>query len=200
VRDRIARHWHVEAPVLYPPHGVDITGEQEPMPGINPGFLLVVSRLVAHKRVEVLTAAMSQLPDLQLVLVGSGPQAIPLQASAPNNCLFLEDVSDANLRWLYTNSIALLSAAFEDFGLAAVEAMALGRPAVVLRAGGFLETVIEGETGIFFDNQESHEVVRAVRELLTHPLDARKIAAHAARFDEANFARKLHGFAAQLLA
>jgi glycosyltransferase involved in cell wall biosynthesis len=88
-----------------------------------------------------------------------------------------------------------LSATHEDFGLAALEAMAFGRPVAVLRAGGFLETVVEGETGVFFDRPEPADVVGAVRQLAAESFDCDGIAAHARRFDEASFARGLHGFA-----
>jgi len=200
VRDRLARYWNVDAEVLYPPLGVDISAEQEPMPNVESGYLLAVSRLVPHKRIDVLVSAMSQLPSYRLVVVGSGPEARTLRESAPSNCLFLEDVSDSRLRWIYANCTALLSAAVEDLGLAALEAMAFGRPAVVLRAGGFLETVLEGETGAFFDRQNAADLASAVRELPSLGFEPRRIAAHAAHFDEASFARKLQGYAARVLA
>ncbi|MGP8008173.1 MAG: glycosyltransferase [Acidimicrobiales bacterium] len=200
VRQRLARHWGVDAQVLYPPHGADIGAGREPVPGLEPGYLLAVSRLVPHKRVDVLTAAMEQLPDLQLVVVGSGPQAAALRQAAPANCVFLERVPDSRLRWLYANAAALLSASHEDLGLTPLEAMAFGRPVAVLRAGGFLETVLDGETGVFFDRPEPADVVGAVRRLLAHSFDGERIAAHARRFDEASFARQLRHFAAEALA
>jgi len=200
VRDRVARYWGVDAEVLYPPHGADLAVEQEPVSGLEPGYLLAVSRLVPHKRLEVLTKAMEHLPDQRLVVVGSGPLARALRLAAPANCVFLERVSDAQLGWLYANAAALLSAAHEDLGLAPLEAMAFGTPVAVLRAGGFLETVVEGETGVFFERPEPANVVCAVRGLLAHSFDPELIAKHAQRFDEASFAEKLHHFAEVALA
>jgi glycosyltransferase involved in cell wall biosynthesis len=195
VRDRVARYWGVDAEVLYPPHGANLITEPEPVSGLEPGYLLAVSRLVPHKRLEVLTEAMEHLPDQRLVFVGSGPLARTLRLAAPANCVFLERISDAQLAWLYANAVALLSAAHEDLGLAPLEAMAYGTPVAVLRAGGFLETVVEGETGLFFERPEPTEVVRAVRGLLAHSFDSELIAKHAQRFDEASFAEQLHHFA-----
>ena len=195
VRARLARHWGVDAEVLYPPHGANLVAEPEPMAGLEPGYLLAVSRLVPHKRLEVLTQAMEHLPDQRLVVVGSGPLARTLRLAAPANCTFLERVSDAQLAWLYASAAALLSAAHEDLGLAALEAMAFGTPVAVRRAGGFLETVVEGETGLFFERPEPADVVRAVRQLLAHSFDPHLIAKHAQRFDEASFAEQLRHFA-----
>lgn len=200
VRDRLARYWGVDAEVLYPPHGADPAATREPVSGLEPGFLLAVSRLLPHKRVDVLTAAMERLPDQRLVIVGNGPEARTLCLGAPANCVFLKNVSDPHLRWLYANAVALLSASHEDLGLAPLEAMAFGRPVAVLRAGGFLETVVEGETGVFFDHPEPTDVVDAVRLLQSQTFDQDGIAAHARSFDEASFARQLLRFAEKALA
>jgi glycosyltransferase involved in cell wall biosynthesis len=78
--------------------------------------------------------------------------------------------------------------------------MAFGRPVAVLRAAGFLETVLEGETGVYFDHQTPSEVARAVRALSGENLDAKHIAAHAERFDERHFAEALHRLADEMLA
>jgi glycosyltransferase involved in cell wall biosynthesis len=143
---------------------------------------------------------MEQLPKQRLVIVGSGPEAMALRLAAPTNCIFLESVPDVHLRWLYANSAALLSAAYEDLGLAPLEAMAFGRPVAVLRAGGFLETVVEGETGVFFDHPEPADVVDAVRLLLSQSFNQERIAAHAQQFDGASFARQLRQFVEETLA
>lgn len=200
VRARLAQHWGVEAEVLYPPHGADLGAVRESVPGLEPGYLLAVSRLLPHKRVDVLTAAMAQLPEHRLVVVGSGSQARKLRLAAPANCLFMENVPDTQLRWLYANAAAVLSASHEDLGLATLEAMAFGRPVAVLRSGGFLETTVEGVTGVFFDRPEPADVVNAVRLLLAQSFDNGDIAAHAQRFDEASFARQLRHFADAALA
>ncbi len=200
VRDRLARSWGVDAEVLYPPHGADLGAVREPVNGLEPGFLLAVSRLLPHKRVDVLTSAMERLPGQRLVIVGNGPQARALRLAAPTNCHFLEDVPDSQLRWLYANATALLSATHEDLGLAPLEAMAFGRPVAVLRAGGFLETVVEDETGVFFDSPSPADVVGAVHRLGAQGFDEKRIAAHAQRFDETSFARQLHHFAEEALA
>ena len=118
------RCWGMNADVLYPPHGADPEGGQRPLPGFRPGFALIVSRLLAYKRVDVVVEAMRSLTGVQLAIVGDGPEATRLRAIAPPNCQFLGPVDDDALRWLYGNAGVLVSAAHDDFGLVPLEAMA----------------------------------------------------------------------------
>jgi glycosyltransferase involved in cell wall biosynthesis len=200
VRRRIQEHWGAEAEVLYPPHGVEINAPQRPVPGILPGYLLTVARLLAYKRVDVVVRALREQPQLRLIVVGTGPKLSELKAIGARNVTFLGRVGDAELRWLYANAAALVSAASEDLGLAPLEAMAFGRPVAVVRAGGFKETVLEGVTGTFFERPEPEAARAAITRVLTHPWDHEDIAAHAARFDEQSFGVRLRSIAAALLA
>ena len=105
-------------------------------------------------------------------------------------------VSDAQLRWLYENCRALVSASYEDFGLTPLEANAFGRPAVVLRAGGFLDTLVEGVTGVFIEEPTAAAVADAVRRL---PLvDPDTVRAHAQRYSEAAFAERMREIVADV--
>lgn len=198
VRARIEAHWGVDAEIIYPPHGARPDAPQEEIPGIEPGFFLAVSRLLAYKRVDVLLRAMELLPHHRLVVVGAGPEEAALRLSAPSNCMFLRDVSDGRLRWLYANCTALLSAANEDLGLTPLEATAFGKPVAVLRSGGFLETVVEGQTGVFFDEPDAVSVVAALRMLLSNRWHVAELEHHAAKFSSERFVRQLRAAAASL--
>jgi glycosyltransferase involved in cell wall biosynthesis len=191
VKGRIREHWGIDAEVVYPPHSADLGGERRPVLGMEPGFLLAVTRLLPYKRVDALVQAMGELKDLRLVIVGKGPEEHRLKRAAPDNCTFLRAVDDAELRWLYTNASGLVSAANEDFGLVPLEAMAFGCPVAVLRAGGFLETVIEGTTGVFFDTTEPGEIRDAIRQLLKCDWDQSVLAAHAGKFSTRAFADRI---------
>ena len=79
---------------------------------------------------------------------------------------FLGRVDDDELRWLYGACIGLVAASYEDFGLTPVEAAAFGRPTAALRWGGFLDTIVEGETGVFFDEPEPAAIAAAVDDLV----------------------------------
>ena len=199
VQDRVWKNWELESEVLYPPHGANLLGSQEPIDGLTPGYLIAVTRLLHYKRVDVIVEAMRHLPGHQLVVVGEGPEASRLRDSAPRNCLFLGRVSDERLRWLYANSLGLVSAAHEDLGLAPLEAMAFGRPVAVLRRGGFLETVVEGRNGLFFDESTPEAAGRAMLSLVRSRWSPADITSWADQFSEAAFVSRLRASVGELV-
>jgi glycosyltransferase involved in cell wall biosynthesis len=119
--------------------------------------------------------------------------------SAPANCRFLGVVSDQQLRWLYANCIGLVSAAHEDFGLAPLEAMAFGQPVAVLRSGGFIETVRDGETGTFFDNATPRDAARAIGTMISSKWSRRQIEAWADSFSVSAFSARIRAGARELV-
>ena len=154
VRDRVRAAYGIEATVLPPPVALDATGDHEPVPAladwVEPGYHLVVSRLLPYKHVEQVAAAFARLPSRRLVVVGDGPGAARLAAALPCNVRMVRVLSDAQLRWVYAHSTALVAASFEDFGLTPVEAAAFGKPTIALGEGGYLDTVVPDVTGVFF--------------------------------------------------
>lgn len=180
-----------EASVLPPPVQVDVTGEQQVMLGLEPGFMLCVGRLLAYKNVAAVVAAFLSLPNSTLVVVGEGPERERLVASSPPNVTFAGRVSETQLRWLYANCSGLVSASFEDFGLTPIEAGAFGKPVAVLRGGGFLDTVIEGTTGVFFDTPDPQSIAVGVGHLLAKAWDKTSLVAHASNFSEEGFIAEL---------
>jgi glycosyltransferase involved in cell wall biosynthesis len=197
-RARIRSSWGLDSIVVHPPHGADANGAQEPVPGLEPGFLLCVARLLPYKHVDAILAAMQFLPRDRLVVAGDGPLRQELLSMAPPNVFFMTSVSDARLRWLYANARFLVAAATEDFGLVPVEAMAFGTPAVVVRKAGYLETVIEGETGLFFDEVKPTEIATAVRAADAETWSTGRLRAHAESFSEAAFAETVSGLIAKV--
>jgi glycosyltransferase involved in cell wall biosynthesis len=190
-RQLIAETYGIDAEVIHPPHGIDVDAPRRPVAAIDPGYFLCVSRLLPYKNVDAVIAAFDQRPEQRLVIVGRGPDADRLHTLAGPNITFIDLASDDELRWLYANAQALVGASYEDFGLTPVEAAAFGTPSIVLRFGGYLETVIEWETGIFFDTLDAEVIGAAVDELERAQLSAASIRTHAARFDEPSFARSL---------
>ena len=183
----------VRATVLPPPVQVDAGGEQQVVGGQCRGFLLCVARLAAYKNVDAVVNALRSLPDSMLVVVGKGPEHSRLMAMAPPNVRFVGEVSEPELRWLYANCVGLVSAAYEDYGLTPNEAAAFGKPVAVLRAGGFLDTVIEGTTGVFFDAPSPALIADALKRLESRTWDDKAVMAHAARFSEDGFMAQLRG-------
>jgi glycosyltransferase involved in cell wall biosynthesis len=197
VQRRIEMTYGREAELLPPPHGMDATAAREPVPelaGWEPGYALVVSRLLPYKNVDVVIEAVRGT-DRRLVVIGRGPEEGRLRATLPDNVELLGGLTDAQLRAVYADAGVLVAASHEDFGLAPLEAAAFGVPAVALRGGGFLETVVEGETGLFFDQPEPEQVAAALAESDRHPWDAERLKERAEQFGEARFIERIRSIA-----
>lgn len=191
---RIDRYLGREATVLYPPVEVDRFSVGE----VGDHYL-VLSELMAHKRIELAVRAFTRL-GLPLVVVGNGPDARRLQRMAGPTVRFTGRVDDARVAQLLCGSRALVVTATEEFGIAAVEAQASGRPVIAVRDGGVLETVIEGETGVFFDRPEVDDLVAAVQAFDPLAIDPAACVANARRFDVTRFRRGFRTIAEQALA
>ena len=192
VRDRIRDVYGIEAAVVHPPYSLDPTGPQEPLPGLDhPSFFLVVSRLMPYKNVDIVLNAFVDLPDEHLVVVGSGPLRDELHDLAPANVSFFEGISDAQLRWAYAHAAAVIAPSKEDFGLTPVEGFAFGTPCLALHAGGYLDTVVDGVSGRFFDSATPGAVTQAVRQFRENPLEERTVLEHAGKFSPETFARAI---------
>lgn len=198
VRDRIRTTYGVEAEVIPPPHTIRPEASQTPVEGVEPGFVLCVSRLLPYKNVGPIVEAFRQLPHVRLVVVGDGPERRRLGADAAPNVAFLGVTSDEELRWLYEASIGVVAAAHEDYGLTPLEGAAFGKPAAVLRWGGFLDTVVEGGTGLFFDTPTPEVIADAVRTLAGDTWDEAAIRSHADEFSEARFIARLRAVVAEV--
>lgn len=191
VRKRVENLYGIEAEVLPPPVLVDVDGPVQPIDGIGTGFVLCVSRLLGYKNVSAVIEAFGRLPGERLVVVGTGPLARQLAASAPRNVTLVGAVDDARLRWLYRASSALVSASYEDFGLTPIEAAAYGKPVAVLRWGGFLDTLVEGETGEYVERPEPRAVIDAMRRLRSRSWDKATLRARAGLYAPERFAARI---------
>jgi glycosyltransferase involved in cell wall biosynthesis len=186
VAARIGKFYRRDATIIYPP--VDTEAFQ---PRGEPGdFFLVASRLIPYKRVDLVIDAFNIL-GLPLKIVGDGRDRASLQASAASNVEFLGRVTDAELHDLYARCRAFVFPGEEDFGIAPVEAQACGRPVVAFGAGGALDTVVDGQTGVHFHEQTVGALAEAVRRIDRQDWDSDLIRANAERFSTTEFKRSL---------
>jgi glycosyltransferase involved in cell wall biosynthesis len=199
VRDRIRATYGIDAEVLHSPHAADPSGRQLAVSGVEPGYFLVVSRLLGYKNVDVIVDAMRLLPTERLVVVGDGPRRRLLESTAPPNVHFTGVVGDDELRWLYASSLAVVTAAHEDLGLVPLEAAAFGKPAATLGAGGFLDTVVPDDTGVFFDEPTATVAAAALEEVAARSWDAELLRTHAKSFSEDVFIARLQAIVERAL-
>lgn len=202
VRERIADVYGVAEPdLVFPPHSVSTDGPQEPIPGaegiVDRGYLLSVARLMPYKHVDVAIAA-AERAGRPLLVIGRGPEEARLKALAGEDVVFAQDLTDAQLRWAYAHAQGLIAASHEDFGITPLEASAWGVPTVALHAGGYLDTIAEGVNGVFVDAPTVDDVTGGVKRLLATDWDVDAMRAHAARFSEEEFARRISALVAEL--
>ncbi|MEA2292774.1 MAG: hypothetical protein QOE86_413 [Solirubrobacteraceae bacterium] len=181
-RRRIGEHFLREAAVVYPP--VEIARFS---PGPVGEHYLVLSELMRHKRLDVAVHAFNRL-GLELVVVGDGPDAKRLERLAGPTVRFAGRVSDERVAELLSSARALVVPAQEEFGIAAVEAQAAGRPVIALREGGVQETVVEGRTGAFFETSQAEALAETVAAFDALAIDPEACVASAQRFGPDRFA------------
>lgn len=203
VRDRIRDTYGLDADVVPAPHSMDAAAPRAPVPELvdwaEEGYHLVVSRLLPYKNVDVVVEAVRGT-DHRLVVVGAGPGRDALLATLPANVRLVSGLTDPQVRWVYAHSRTLVAPSIEDYGLSPLEAAVFGRPSLTLRAGGYLDTVVEGVTGLHVDAPEPALVRAGLEEVERHPFDADALRAHADRFGEAGFAARLRTEVDALLA
>jgi glycosyltransferase involved in cell wall biosynthesis len=154
-------------------------------PITKPKFL-VVSALVPYKRVDLAMMAARQA-GVALTVVGHGPERANLEKLTGDGIELLGRLSDDEIREHYRSSIAAVLPGEEDFGIVPVEAQACGRPVVALGRGGALDTVIDGETGVLFDDTTVDSLAAGLKRAASIDWDAAKIRRHAERFSRQRF-------------
>ena len=183
-QSRIRSYFGREAEILHPP--VDTSRFQPDEPKDH---YLVLSELMSHKRIDTAVRAFNQL-GLPLIVIGGGPELRSLRRLAGPTVRFTGRIGDEEAARLLATCRALVVTAVEEFGIAAVEAQAAGRPVLARRGGGALETVVEGVTGALWEGG-ADELAGAVRAFDTNAIDPAACVSNAARFDSEAFRRGL---------
>ena len=178
VRERIRRTYGRESRVLY---GPATAKPLDGSPGPRQDFLLYFGRLVPYKRVDLVVAAANRL-GVRTLIAGTGTELRRLQQMARPNVEFLGGVTEEEAGRLLETCGALVFCGTEDFGLVPVEANKHGAPVVAFRAGGVLESMVEGQTAVFFDELTVDSVVTAINTALSRSWDEARIRKNGARF------------------
>lgn len=182
---RIQKAYRRKAEVIYPPVNTDVfTLEQ------NKGdFYLTASRMVPYKRMDLIVEAFAQTPDRKLVVIGDGPEFPKVQAKAKgtSNVQLMGYQPFEVLRDHMRRAKAFVFAAEEDFGIAPVEAQACGTPVIAFGRGGAAETILAGETGVFFREQSVESLIAAIKEFEKLSFDPLRVRRNAERFSAERF-------------
>ena len=184
VSKRIENAYQREAAIIYPPVDVESFRPAE----VREDFYITVTRLVPHKRIDIIVQAFSQL-NLPILVIGDGPEMPRLARLAKPNIRFLGYQPDAQVAELLGKARGFVCATEEDFGIAIVEAQAAGCPVIAYGKGGALETVINGKTGVFFSEQSSESLIGALQkfELMYSCFHVPNLIQNSHRFQKNNF-------------
>jgi len=196
VARRVRKHYRRDAHVIHPPVDTEAFGPAES----TADYYLMVGELVSYKRADLAVSAFSRAGK-RLVVIGAGEQLSELRRRAGPTVEVMGRQPASVIRDKYAHCRALLFPGEEDFGIVPIEAMASGRPVIAYRRGGALETVVEGRTGLFFDEQTEDSLLAAVErfEEIEETFDPADIRRHAIGFDKQVFKAKFRARAERLM-
>ncbi len=189
VAGRIKQFYGREASVIPPPIDVDRFSNDEP----DEDFYLLLSRLSPYKRLDLAIDAFKKI-DRPLVVIGDGPAREQLEKSSGPNTRFLGRQPDTVAAQYAGRCRALIFPGEEDFGMTPLEINAAGRPVIAFRAGGATETVVEGQTGVFFNEQTPASLIMAIEEFESLEWHRPVLRRHAEKFGSAVFASRIREF------
>jgi glycosyltransferase involved in cell wall biosynthesis len=191
VAERIAKYYRREAVVIPPP----IEAERflfDPL--IQPeDYFLIVSRFIPYKRIDLAIEACNRLA-LPLVIIGGGRDEERLRKLAGPTIRFTGRVSDEEVKQYYARCRAFILPGEEDFGIAPLEAQVSGRPVIAYGAGGALASVVDGVTGVFFQEQTVESLVETLASFDERNFDPQVMHNHALEFDKPRFHRRVLQF------
>jgi glycosyltransferase involved in cell wall biosynthesis len=166
VAERIKRIYNREATVVYPPvdtHSFALNNT------VRKDFYVTAGRLVPYKNVDVIAEAFSKMPDKKLYIIGDGPEKKMVARHAAKNVILLGYQPKDRMVKYIQEAKAFILAAEEDFGITTVEAQSCGTPIIAYQKGGYLETVVDGKTGVFFEQQTAQSIIDAVHKFEQFP-------------------------------
>ncbi len=199
VQQRIKKYYRRDSIVIYPPVETNKFSIYQEGEVKKEKYFLIGCRLAPYKRVDIVIEAFKRLgPDYKLKIFGDGIDLKRLRkiAAEATNIEFLGRVSDQYKAELYSKAEAFINPQEEDFGITVVESMAAGRPVIAYKKGGATETVVEGFSGAFFEEQTSDAIYEALKNFETMNFEPEKIKNYAEKFSVANFRKKIEAYIA----
>lgn len=188
---RIKKTYGKPSDVIYPPVDVDKFTLRE----AKEEFYLAASRMVPYKKIDLIVEAFSQT-DKKLLVIGDGPDMAKIKSKAGKNVELLGFASDETMADLMGRAKAFVFAAEEDFGITPVEAQACGTPVICFGRGGARETVLDGESGLYFMEQNAKELLAAVAKFEQNydKFEPAKIRENSLKFSRARFESEIKSY------
>jgi glycosyltransferase involved in cell wall biosynthesis len=189
IKKRIKKYYGRDSQIIFPPVEIDkFTNSKlnEKLKMKNGKYFLIVSRLVPYKKVDLAVKAFNKL-GYPLLIIGKGTEEKKLKSIARKNIKFVREVSEKKLVEYYQRAKALIMPQEEDFGIVAIEAQAAGTPVIAYKAGGALDTIIEGKTGIFFEKQTVKNLIEVIRKFNKFKFTQEDLIKNAAKFSKKRF-------------
>jgi glycosyltransferase involved in cell wall biosynthesis len=190
VADRIKNRYNRDSVVIYPPVDTTFFSLKEE----KEKYYFTASRMVSYKKMQLIVEAFNEMPNLKLIVAGTGPEFDKIQQIAKDNIAVVGPVSQLELKEYLQNAKAFVFAAEEDFGIIPVEAQACGTPVIAYAKGGILETVVNEQTGLFFNEQTVDAIKEAIAVFETKIFDSKAIRAHALQFSKERFEKEIQSF------
>ena len=185
---RLKKYYRRDAPIVYPSININEFYVSETLGD----YYLAGCRLVPYKRIDIVIEAFKELgKPLKIFGNGIDKERLMKLAAGASNIEFLGRISDKEKARVYSECKAFVNPQLEDFGITPLEAMASGRPVIAKNAGGSLENIVEGETGVFFKSESADGIIEAVRKLEAIDIDPDKIREHASRFSQERFKKEI---------
>ena len=191
VQERIQKYYARDAHIIFPP--VEIKKPKADCALPIKDYFLIVSRLVPYKKIDLAIDVFNK-SGYPLVIVGQGRDEERLKNMAAKNIFFVKDLTDEMLSCYYKNSLGFLMLQEEDFGLSAVEAQLHGVPVIAYKKGGAIDSIVDGKTGILFNNQTTESVKNAIIEFGRKKFKKEDIIKNAERFNKQRFKKELLSF------
>lgn len=198
VRKRIKKFYRRDATVIYPPVSLPLANSKKQIRNSKRDYYFVVARIVGGKGLDLAVEAALKM-GLKLKIAGAPAgyytEHKKLQKMGRGRVEFLGHVTDDQLVKLYSGAKAFLALSQdEDFGITPVEAMLSGTPVIAFNGGGYKESVIDGKTGILFDNYSADGLIDAIKKFEEMKFDAKEIQSHAQKFSKERFKKEIKEF------
>lgn len=189
VKRRIEKYYRRDAKIIYPPVSTSRFSLYEK----KEEYYFSASRFVPYKKIKMIVEAFIE-NGKPLIIAGSGVELQEIRKIATNNITILGHISNEEMERLMKRTKAFVFAAYEDFGILPVEAMMCGAPVIAYGKGGIIDTVINGITGVLYDEQNVQSLNESINKFETMTFDYKAISEHASSFSAERFEKEIREF------